>query len=429
MIGGPRGLEAVVLVYVALLPLSHLATFSVAGAMANASDLLLAGLVGMGLWSALRDGSKGAWSFSAAQALPYLVLALFGLWAALSGLWGYHPGFAAAKGGAYVALGLGAWVVARSGIPWERVADAWLVGATLALTWLYAAWVAGMLGWAPVATERALYFAGAVHGLPFPRPRGPFLHPNLLGDFLVVTAALLWARWPVLREQIPGAARAGALLLALTLFLTFGSAWVGAGILMVFWAVRTVRERGPDTGIQGIPWRAAAGVAGALGLLMAGGTLLGMLVPLELRTGPLSITTDGLRARIWASATQAVLEAPLLGVGAAPFLAETWGPEGGIRGFALWDAHSVYLSVVGQFGLVGLFLVGTGVGMVVYRLAAIPGRLGRGKVAVLAALAAVALHGVGAAVEDFRHVWLLLGMAGLMSTRPGGEGEASQHGP
>ncbi len=391
--GERQALQWAVVLYAALLPVAHAVVLPVGGAMANAADPLLAALVALALVAVVREGRA-----ELGPGLPFLLMALFGLWAAVSGVWGFHPGYALAKGTGYTALALGAWAVVWSGVRWERMVDAWLVGALGALLFLYGGWLAGAVGALPWLEERVVYRAGAVSGLPFPRPRGPFLHPNLLGEYLVVTSALLWIRWPALREREPVLAWGGGALLAGTLLLTFASAWIGLGFLLGAWALWGRWGRAPGAR------RLRLGV-GALGALLFVGTFSGMLFPLELGGGPLSVSTDGMRAWIWASASRAFLEAPVLGVGAAPFLAETPGP-------VLWDAHSLYLSLPGQFGLVGALLWGTGVGILVYRLAI---RVGTGRVhgGLLAALGAVAFHGVGAAVEDFRHVWLLLAICGL----------------
>ena len=76
-----------------------------------------------------------------------------------------------------------------------------------------------------------------------------------------------------------------------------------------------------------------------------------------------------------------------------------------------WDAHNLYLSLLGQYGLAGFALI-TGAVVTLVR-ALIRDGTARRKAALLLALFAVAVHGIAVASEDFRHVWALLGMVGL----------------
>ena len=146
------------------------------------------------------------------------------------------------------------------------------------------------------------------------------------------------------------------------------------------------------------------------GAVVAGVTLVAVLIPLDLSFAGLDIATSGIRPRIWQGSLLAILDAPLLGVGAAPYPAEAVDPLDSTAGVGLWDAHSAYLSVLGQFGVVGVLLAGFGVWKVVgdVRVAG----SGRPAVAVRVALVAVAVHAVFMASEDVRHVWVLLGMVG-----------------
>ncbi len=83
----------------------------------------------------------------------------------------------------------------------------------------------------------------------------------------------------------------------------------------------------------------------------AAGALVGVLVSLKLEVAGRTVRTAAVRPAIWGSALTTVATFPLIGVGAAPFLATAPDPWGGPVP-RLWDAHQAYLSVVGQFGIV-----------------------------------------------------------------------------
>ena len=398
--GDPLALTAEV--YLALLPASQILALFVAGAVASAADGALVALVLVGgaqlvsrrEWEA--PGSVG----SRPVLTALLLLAAYGVWVGLSALWGPHPGYAGAKAVGVVGLAAGTAVLALGRVPWGRLADAWLVGAALAL-------LLALLGWAlgPDALRaRVLYGGGAVEGLPLPRVRGPFLHPSMAGDYWAVTGALLWARWPDLHGARRALGVALAAALGLALLLTVSTAWIGAGVgLLLLARSRRVGRAG------GVAFR-----LGGLALVAVG--LAGALVPLSLEVGPVTVRTGAIRPTIWASSLAAVAEAPLTGVGAAPYLAQAPDPlDAGVA--ALWDAHNAYLSLLGQFGPMGLALALGGALLLARALVRTPPS--RVRTGLLAALAAVAAHAVFAASEDFRHVWALLGVAGAWV----GEGE------
>ena len=86
-----------------------------------------------------------------------------------------------------------------------------------------------------------------------------------------------------------------------------------------------------------------------------------------------------------------------------------------------WDAHNVYLSIVGQFGLVGAALLGGAVAVLTWTLV----RAGatRKQAVLLVALLAAGIHGVAAANEEFRHLWALLGLIGLAGVPQWAQGQ------
>ncbi len=398
-----------------LLPIGHLVVLPLAGATATGADVALLGL--LLVWGIERVvyperavAVGRAFAGDVVEGLPprrYLVgvgaLAAFGLWSAVSGVWGYHLPYALAKGSATFALALGAAALATSGVGWRRAVDAWLAGAALALG---ATAILGLVG-SGTGGDVAVVGGWGVAGLSFPRLPGPFLHPEMFGDYLVITAILLWALWPTLegRGHAAGLALAGAL--AAGLLLTASTAWVGGGIAAAVIGVRMSRRGHPLPGL----------VIALGGVLVTGATLVAALVPLDVHIGPVHVVTTALRPAIWRESIVPFTLAPLRGVGAAPFLARVPDPLAGMAP-ALWDAHDAYLSVLGQFGLVGFVLVAAGLWLAIsgVRAAAPPSRA---RAAVLVALLAVAVHALFMASEDLRHAWMLLGLAGVVAAEGG----------
>ncbi len=400
--------------FLLFLPAGHLLFFRIGGAVATGADfglLLLVAAGALDLFYGRGTALASSWADSngPVPGIPprrfltgILILLVYAGWVGLSGLWSFHPRYAIAKGAGVAALVLGAAFLATCGIGWKRAVDAWLGGAALALV------LTVVLAFVPGLRQRVVYGGTGVLGLPFPRVSGPFLHPDMLGDYLAVSGVLLWARWP----EYSGAARRGAVALATAiaafLFLTVSTAWVALGVVALL-AARSGAVRGPWR-----PWLRTGGV------LLAGLTLVGILVPFDVHVLGLHVVTGAIRPAIWRGSLDAAAHDPLLGVGASPYLARTADPLTGAAR-ALWDAHDVVLSVLGQFGLVGLLLAGAGVWMVV------TGSVGGGmapsrrRLALRLALVVVAVDGVFTASEDMRHLWMLLGMAGVAAAEGGGE--------
>ncbi len=398
-------------VYLAALPLGHLWEAQIYGASANLSDVLLLVLLGVAGAELLRLGVRnmGAGVIELRRGvqvfhLAAVLLCFFALYVALGSAWAADPTYAQLKGGAYFAMALGAVAILWSGAEFGKAADAWLVGLVLALAVLWIPVLVGPEAWA----ESMVYQGGGVHGLPFPRPRGPFPHPNMFGDYLMVSGALLWARWP----DRPGARRwasmVGGGVLLFTLALMTTSAWVGVGVLLIALGLSQMRQRGGGPLRFKRPQPVAISLAG---VVLVVGSFWGLVAPLDLSTPAFSITTDGLRPAIWVSTLETVREAPFTGVGATPALASV--PAVGEVGSPLrmWDAHNVYLSLLGQFGLVGFGLLMTALGLLVMEL--FRQVSSRGHMALAAAVIAVAVHGMFVASEDFRHLWAFIGLIGL----------------
>ncbi len=412
----PWMLRYAVYAYLVMLPIGHLLVVPINGANATLSDVFLAIVILLGAVAFARAvphyrarGGPTAPHLPAHKAfhVAAVLFLAFGIWVALGGTWGFHSEYALTKGAAYAALGLGTLAILWCGAEWGKAADAWLLGTAVCLV---GAWALAFVG--PEAVqERVVYRGGSIRGLPLPRLSGPFLHPNMFGDYLVVSGALLWARWRPLRARLGIWATVGAAALAVTLFLTVSSAWIGAGVLLAVIGLLMMRQRQGRVSIH-------RKRPGPVIFLMAGVALfavsfLGIMLEMTLEVGGLSIEASGIRPSIWASAWEAVLESPLVGVGASPYLAQAADPLGGSSYLELWDAHSLYLSLLGQFGIVGfLLLLGA---VVVLARAMVREGITRRHAALLVALVAVAIHGLTVASEDFRHIWALLGLVGLAS--------------
>lgn len=407
----PKNLRIAVFAYLVILPLGHLVTFWVWGVRATLADPALLVVLAVALFELGRLG-PAALRHPSPLAPPRmtvvfhavaLLLVGFGVWAATSAVWGANPAYAQAKGAAYLALALGAVAILWCGADWRQAADAWLLGTLLSLLVL---WIPTFVG-PEVLSARVIHMGYVVGGFPVPRVQGPFFHPNMFGDYLVVSGALLWARWDDLRYDWTWLPLAGASLLVVTLVLTASTAWLGAGVLLAMMGLAQVRDsRKAGSHLKAFP--AALVTAGVLLFVL---TLMVVLLPLDIVLGDATLVTGGLRPRIWESVLQAGAASPLAGVGASPWLAAAVDPMAVGGSLAYWDAHNIYLSVLGQFGIAGLTLLVAAIALLVCEVL----RQGptRARIALLTALLAVSAHGVAIASEDFRHLWALLGLVGL----------------
>ena len=409
--------------YLLLLPSGHLLVLPVGGAMGTATDvalmlLLMAAASELALRPPLRGGAVRALRGESVEGLPdarflqgVLVLVVLGLWMALSSVWGFHARYALTKGVGLVALAVGAGAIATSGIGRRRAIDAWLAGAALALVLTL---IGAVLGGAAFRA-RVVYSTGDLLGLPMARISGPLLHPNMLGDYLLVSGILLWGRWPEWTPRFRAWGLALAAALGLALFLSVSTAWIAAGVALVALG-RGVGRNGPRV----------------FGSALAAVTLIAVLVPLDLTLAGIDVSTTGVRPSIWGASLYAFLASPVVGVGASPFLAEAVDPATGL--VALWDAQNAYLSILGQTGLIGFGIACAGFWLLV-RGGLFGGETGRSRAggdgepaegvpvgrldfALRLAVLAVAVHALFLASEDLRHVWALVGVAGAVRLPP-----------
>ena len=410
----PVILRFAVLTYLVVLPVGHLVAIPVNGTMAAGSDVFLALVLLAGIIELARV--SGTYVTRKVERVPLLsghgafhmstfFMMAFAVWVALSASWSPNPTYAVTKGLAFAALSMGALAIVWCGANWGRAADAWLLGTTICLV---VTWLGVLLG--PEALQtRMVYGGGSIRGLPILRVSGPFPHPNMFGDYLVVSSAILWVRWRALRDVWGWGAVAVAWLLAGTLLMTVSSAWLGAGALLTAIGLLTMRQRGRRLSFR--KNRPGPFLLVVTGVILFTMTLWGLVLPMGVDVAGLSVTASGIRPAIWSSALEAFKEAPIGGVGADPFLAVAADPLDGTSATALWDAHNIYLSILGQFGLVGAALLGGAVAVIAWRLV----RTGatRKHAVLLVALLAAGVHGVAVASEEFRHLWALLGLIGL----------------
>ena len=410
----PVILRFAVLAYLVVLPVGHLVAIPVNDTVAVGSDVFLVLVLLAGIIELARV--SGPYLTRKVERVPLLsghgafhmaafLMMAFSAWVAFGALWGLHPTYAITKGLAFAALSMGALAIVWCGAGWGRAADAWLLGTTICLV---VTWFGVLLG--PEALQsRVLYGGGSIQGLPMPRVSGPFPHPNMFGDYLVVSGAILWTRWRALGDVWGRGVLAAAWLLAGTLLVTVSSAWLGAGVLLTAIGLHTMRQRDKRLAIQ---WKRPGPVILVVtGVTLFTMTLTGLLLPMGVDVAGLSIRGSGIRPAIWASALEAFKEAPIGGVGATPFLAVVADPLGAASATAVWDAHNIYLSILGQFGLVGAALF-AGAGVVLTWTLFREGVTRRHAV-LLVALLAAGIHGVAIANEEFRHLWALLGLVGL----------------
>ena len=345
----PVILRFAVLTYLVVLPVGHLVALPVAGTTVTGSDVflalvLLSGLIELGRMSGpYLSGRVERLPLLRGQAafhIAVLFLMAFSLWVALGSTWSSYPRYAIAKGWVFAALGLGALAILWCGARWGRAADAWLLGTLICL---FVTWFGVLLG--PDALQaRVLYGGGSIRGLPVLRVSGPFPHPNMFGDYLVVSGAILWARWSVLRDVLGRGAVAAAWLLAGTLLMTVSSAWLGAGVLLTGMGLLTMRQRDGRLAIE--KKRPSPFIFLVTGITLFTMTLGGLLLPMGVDVAGLSITGSGIRPSIWASALETFQEAPIGGVGARPSIAVAADPLDGTSAMSSWDAHNVYLSIL-----------------------------------------------------------------------------------
>ena len=178
---------------------------------------------------------------------------------------------------------------------------------------------------------------------------GPFSHKNGLGSFVVLALLCFWFDRETKRSH-----RLGWLALAAALLVGSQSSTALALLLVSMGALLWNRQTGPGAPLwQRIGWLAALlAVLGSVAILLT--TRFSVITGLLGRGSSLSGRTN-----IWAVVTERIQEKPFFGWG----FGGEWRPES-LVGQSMWremrfhayHAHSGYLDLLLQVGLVGLLL-------------------------------------------------------------------------
>lgn len=388
-----RAAQAVFGVGVALLAVAGLGAIHALGPALQLSDLAFAAALALAIvWVRYRPAAAD------------LALVAYFAAAGISAIGSPDPRRSLVK---LLGLGLLATLYLCAGHFQKRIAAWWLGGAA----------VAGVLGLVGAAlfylgarTRFDNPFIAAYGSIPvgnYPRVVALFANPNMYMSYLAASLAVVAWVWPDARGRWRTALVALAAVLlanaALTLSVGLGGLALGAGL---WWYLR----RGPARVLV-----LGAGVAAALGFAAL---MFVNLVPRgqgDVSVGPWDVQlAEGGRVDIWRGALRTAGAHPLTGKGYGTLVASTtnpratvsmekWGTAAMADGGAVeLEAHDVWLNVLGQTGFLGL------AAFVAFIFLA----LRRAPAAILCGLVATLLyHGLFAALEDARHVWLLLGLA------------------
>jgi hypothetical protein len=269
------------------------------------------------------------------------------------------------------------------------------VGRTLAVTSLLTA-LAAAVGVALSYLGRMTPLVGTCGDLlpgPLSRAQAGFSHPNLLASWCVFASGAL-------AREDAGLSRAWRRVvqaaLVVTVVLTTSRAILAFALAAAIRAATTPARRRLAGAL------AAVLVAAVLALTVANVTLY-PLRPWDVRVLP------GPSPRLEAATTSfaTLLAHPLVGTGP--------GTSPGSRGGRPFDAHLTPLNVAATLGLPALL------GLAFAAVALWRARSRPTDLATWGLLAGLALDGLGQDVEDFRHVWVALGLADA-GRRDGGAG-------
>jgi len=270
-----------------------------------------------------------------------------------------------------------------------------LIGRTLAATSLLTA-VAAMVGVALSYFGRITPLVGTCGDLlpgPLSRAQAGFPHPNLLASWCVFAAGALAREDAGLSHFWRRLTQAA---LAITVVLTTSRAILAFALSAAIRSAATPFRR-----------RVAGGFAAVLLAAIAALTVVNVtFYPLRpwdpvLREGP------SVRLQAVTTSFQTLLLHPVVGTGP--------GTSPGLRGVLPFDAHLTPLNVAATLGLPALGGLALAV-VALWRARSRPTDL-----ATWGMLAGLALDGLGQDVEDFRHVWVALGLADA-DRRDGGPG-------
>jgi hypothetical protein len=217
---------------------------------------------------------------------------------------------------------------------------------------------------------------------PLTRAQAGFSHPNLLGSYCIFASGVV--AWPR-ADLSPRLRKAAQVALALTVVLAFSRALLGFALAAAIRHATTPRRR-----------RMAQLAAGALVVVVVALTLVHLTFPVAQPWKPTLQPGPSPRLEATTTSFETLAEHPLVGTGP--------GTSPGRRGERPFDAHLTPLNVAATLGvpaLLGLLLVP----VALWRQRRRPTDL-----ALWGTLAGLALDGLAQDVEDFRHVWVALGL-------------------
>jgi hypothetical protein len=259
------------------------------------------------------------------------------------------------------------------------------IGRTVAVTSLLTA-VAAVVGVALSLTGRITPLVGTCGDLlpgPLSRAQAGFPHPNLLASYCVFASGVVAWRSAGLSPRLRRIVQAA---LTVTVLLTFSRA------ILAFALAAAIR--GASTAERRTLVKAFAGV-----LVVAMVSLTVVHVTFSPASPWAPQLREGPSPRMEATATsfETLGLHPLLGTGP--------GSSPGRRGDRAFDAHLTPLNVAATLGLPALF------GLLLVPFALWRARRRPADLALWGMLAGLALDALAQDIEDFRHVWVALGLA------------------
>lgn len=389
-------LVAAFLAFLASLPFFKLVSVEAAGQRVTPADLLFA--LTFGLWVAAllagRATLRRSWFYAplAAYALAMAVSALFSASPRQSGLKLLVELYLISVAVLTFNLAGAEGVLLRAVRTWLGATVVTVVGCLTGIVLFY-------LGVRDRAVNVVLWNYGSLPPGNYPRLNGFFLNGNMLCNYLVVSGML--ALYLVHSGRLSRAAFAAlAVGIAVTALFTFSPGLGGLAVAVGIWAYRA-----PG-------WTAGRFLRGAvLGVALVSALAFLGVTSVSTTAGTLQPSS---RALVWMDAFRTFRAHPLLGQGVGTKAANVaWRNPSGVLE-QLTEAHNVWLSVGAQEGTLGLLAFGSLVAYLCWRWRRHPlegGAPSNVALALGAAFCGALLYqGLTAALEDTRHVWVLVGL-------------------
>ena len=209
-------------------------------------------------------------------------------------------------------------------------------------------------------------------------------HPNLLASFCIFAASIALRREGALPNWLR---RTTVAALAITVLLTFSRGVLGFVLALLISKAHTLGRRR----LAGL-WAAAS--ACVVLVLTIWNLSINPARPFEARFE----SSDSSRHEAAASSLTTLVQHPVLGMGLGTHPAEYRGRP--------FDSHCTPLNIAATLGLPALMSIAFLI-TALWRWRARPTEL-----AIWGGLAGLALDGLAQDIEDFRHVWVMLGLAG-----------------